>query len=180
MALRVNLLTASKLRERRKAKERWRRSLASLGVLGLFLLFVVGLTLFSLILRARLERVEAQVKKAERKIEQLSPVEQKYAYLKSKVETLGGIVEQTKKQQKIARFILELFPAEVPIGDFQISSDWKVTVSGETESFTVLRQVLEKVVRGPEGAPKIKTAVLESLSRSEDGVYSFSLYLEFE
>lgn len=180
MALRVNLLTTSKLRERRRAKEHWRRSLVSLAVLAVFLLFVVGITLFSLLLKSRMEKVTARVAMVEDRLKQLSPVEQKYAYLKSKAKTLVAILEQTEKQQKIARFILELFPAEVPIGDFQIGSDWTVRVDGSTESFTILRRVLQKVITEPPETPKIRKAVLESLSRNEKGVYTFSLYLEFD
>lgn len=183
MSIRINLLASRRLDIQRQKNQRRYITIGSFGALILFAIFLVGITTYAVILRTTHKNLETKVSATEKRIKALHDVEMQYVYLKDKVGSLVKILEQTKKQQAIARYILKLFPQEIPLGGFSIGKNWVVNLGGETTSFKLLQTTLENLISTPQSEDKLirlSGITLNSLSRNQDRVYQFKLSLKFK
>ncbi|MBU0619068.1 hypothetical protein KKD62_02410 [Patescibacteria group bacterium] len=182
MAFKINLLAARSLEIRKQRRRQAAITVISLAALGVFVIFLIGLTSYAAFLQVRYRSLERQLSETEIKIKAFSDLEMQYVYLKDKAGVLVEILEQTKKQQAIASYILDIFPREIPLGGFSVEDDWLVSIEGKTDSFSLLQESLSRLSAFPPDNKlvKLRGIVLNALSRDSKGFYNFSLDLQFE
>jgi len=184
--IKINLLSNRQRQLQKQKNQRRYVAVGSFGALVLFIVFLVSLTVYALVLRTSHNNLLKQIDAQEKIIKSLAEVELKYLYLKEKVGPLTSIIQQTRKQQAIARYILQRFPDEIPLAGFSIAKKdkvWLVDLGGEANGFRLLQETLEGLIANPKGEEetiKLTGLTLNSLGRNDKFVYQFSLLAQFE
>lgn len=177
----VNFLASKQAEYRQRARRLFAIQASALGLLVVYVVALGGLFAYSFYLSRQRVGLENQVKNLMAEVEQLSPVEAKYVFVKTKAEALGPVLNSQRKNQELVEAIFTLIPEGVSINGLEVSETGDISFSGEAKTFTALERFLANLER-VQLTPNVRVsfAQIGGVSLQNNGGYSFSIVLNLE
>lgn len=176
--LQVNFL-AGKQAEYQKQQQRL--LLIQGAAFALLVVYVIGLgSLFaySFYLGRQQKSLDTQIKTLDNEIEELSPVEAKHVFIKTKLDALLPVLTSQRQNQALVEAIFTVISPGISVSGLTIQEDGKISFSGEAVEFAALAQFLTNLERGNlTPAVRLELAELGGVSLRSDGAYSFNVTL---
>jgi Tfp pilus assembly protein PilN len=177
----VNFLAGKQAEYRQRERRLFIIQASSLALLVVYVVALGGLFAYSFYLSRQRVNLENQVKNAMADVEDLSPVEAKYVFVKTKAEALGPILASQQKNQALVEAIFTLIPDGVSVSGLQVNEAGNITFSGEAKTFAALERFLANLERA-QLTPTVRVVFAEigGVSLQSNGGYSFSVVLTLE
>ena len=174
----LNFLASKQAEYRQRARRLFLIQTSSLALLVIYVVALGGLFAYSFYLSRERASLESQVKSVMAEVEQLSSVEAKYVFIKTKAEALGPVLASQQKNQELVEAIFTLIPEGVSVSGLQVNEAGNITFSGEAKTFAALSRFLANLEQG-RLTPTVRVAYAKigGVSLQSDGGYSFSIVL---
>lgn len=148
---------------------------ATLILAVFYCLVMSGVFSFWLILKRQSGQIVTKSELQKKKIRELAEVESQQTFLKQRLSAVSPLLaKEAMNYQKVLSQLEGLTPAGVNFTMFELNREGKIDFEGKAANVVVLADFLERLL-GEETMEKVQ---LSSISREQDGSYSFKLLLD--
>lgn len=180
MAEGINLLISEEKAPFRESQSVRLVKAGSVVLLILYFLVSLGVFSFWLYVRKEFQRVNQEMTVKRQRIADLEKIESLQVLLKQRLSSLKAFsVEKPLDYKGLLVYFTQLSSAEIAFKDIAISRNGEVVLSGEATNGHILADFLDQI-SGEKGKNLFTRIVLSSVSRQEDGSYSFNLNFYFK
>lgn len=180
MAGEINLLPQREYEVQRKELiQRW-FYLASVFLLVLELLAVVGVFGFLGVRSLEIRRLTSEINKTTKTIQDLSAVEGLQATLEKKAAKILSITDKQRRLDKVLEKVAEVMPNGVKLSGINLSDKNDLVTSGEARNSTDLSTFLINLIDEEKGGKYFSEVNVGSLASSSEGKYSFGLNMKIK
>lgn len=178
----INFLSQKQLRLRRQAKRLLKLQTPAIILVVINIVILIGLLGYSFFLGYQKTLWEQKEKIVLSDIKQLSSVETKHVFIKSKLDKLTSIFESSQKHQDLAEAVLSLLPSGMTIQGLSIENQGYVSFSAEAQSFNEVKEFLSNIRQGELRPPtvKIQFSQIKEVGLKSDGSYSLTIVMKME
>jgi len=176
----INLLKVSD-RETSKSQRRLGKKIRTFLVvfLGIYCLSAIGLFSYWLFLKNRTEKLNDQLDQKTAIIASHQRAESLHLLLKQKLSALNDYTDQTLiNYDEVLTDLNLLTSSEITLIDISLDQLGTIQAKGETSDVLALADFLENF--NDSDGQFFETAILESLSRGDSGIYTFEVNLSQE
>lgn len=175
MAREINLLVSKKKRSFREGQLVRLVKVSSVLLLILYFLVSLGVFSFWLYIREESQKLSQEMTSKREKIAALEKIESLQILLKQRLSSLKTISDEGFLDYKgFLVYLAQFSSAEIAFKDITISQDGNLSLSGEAINALTLADFLDQI-SGEKGRNLFERIVLSSISRQENGSYSFGL-----
>ena len=174
----INLLPSEFISEQAKKGKFYK--VQSLGIAALLLMFFLSsLTVSLRILQGqRIKQVEDQLNGVLQKINGAKTKQDFLVNLKSRLTVIDQYSSTKSKQASLYSFIEKTVPKDLTINSLSIDRSGNVYLSLVAPDVEIMDKVMNSFVDSRQSGGIIKQVAIESLNRSRDGVYRFTVKLK--
>jgi len=174
----INFLSQKQGQYRKKMKRLLIIQMGAFGILALYIIGMAGAFGYYLYLSRANKVLESQAAQLSSQVQELSPVETKFIFIKTKVSSLVPVLAAQRRHQEIVEAVLSLIPEGISIRGFNVSEEGEINFSVEAATFQSLKQFLSNL-RKKDLTPYVRMefAKAGSVSLRDEGGYSMSVSL---
>lgn len=180
----TNPLEVNFLAEKQAEYEKQRRRLlliqvSAFSLLVIYILGLSGLFAYSFYLNQKKKSLETKAKVLSAQVQELSPIEAKYLFIKTKLDALSPILASQRKNQDLVEAILTLLTPGISVSGLNVTEDGNISFSGEAIDFAALNQFLTNLERGSlTPSVRLQLAEIKGVGLRSEGSYNFSIVLK--
>lgn len=140
------------------------------GLVGLLIAAVgllIGLSSYSLILAKQNQIIDSKIKATTKRIMELSEIEGKQVYLKSKLGTFENLVKSQEKHQAITETVFAILPPGTDIKGFQVSETGEIKLAGSVADYVTFNELLERIRKSKDYRLPIVKAIASRVNHTK-------------
>ena len=174
----INFLSQKQGEYRKKMRRLLIIQMGAFGILALYIIGMTGAFGYYLYLSRANKVLESQAVQLSSRIQEFSPVETKFIFIKTKVSSLVPVLAAQRRHQEIVEAVLSLIPEGISIRGFNVSEEGEISFAVQAATFQSLRQFLSNL-RKKDLTPYVRMefAKAGSVSLGDEGGYSLSVSL---
>lgn len=168
----INLLPREILEENKRTTQKPWLNRASIALIALSIVVTVGVFVFRLTQGLNINSTKQTVQELETKIGSLKEKEGLVTVLKTRLEKINTLSSQDSIHTQSFLTVVALMPPQVTLTSLNVAKGDRVTITGETNSTTLLESFFNNLLNEP---GKVSAVKLESLSRTQKGSLRFDI-----